>query len=85
MTWSLVSGVVYASISGLGVLQIAYSLHRLLRSDRSSLNAVSFVFLLMFSATGVSLLMGLAGLLRPLPMALFGGGIVLLTWRIGPD
>jgi len=81
----MVFGVVCWMVSSLGVLQVAYAIHRLLRSDRPALNVMSFVFLLVFSASLVALAMGLVGLLRPLPMAVLAGGIVAVIGRFGPD
>jgi hypothetical protein len=44
--------------------------HQTLRSDRPALNLMSFVFLTIFTTTAFMMVMGLAGLLRPVPLTL---------------
>jgi len=52
------------------VVGVAYQLQRLLRTDRKSLNAMSYVFLLIFVTTLFVVLAGLTGNLSPIPMLL---------------
>jgi hypothetical protein len=85
MSWPMTFGILCWMISSLGVFQLAYAIYRPLRSDRPAMNAVCFMFLLMFAATLIGLTMGLAGLLRPAPMAVLGGGIVTIIGLLGPD
>jgi hypothetical protein len=78
-------GVVCWAVSSLGVIQATCAVHRLLRSDRPAMNAMTFVFLLMFMATLIAFIMGLAGLLLPLPMAAVGAVILVVLEILGSD
>jgi len=61
------------------VVGVAYQLHRLLRTDRRSLNAMSFVFLLIFVTTLFVVLAGLMGTLSPIPLLLISlAGILVM-------
>jgi hypothetical protein len=85
MNWQIVFGCVCWIVSTLGLFQLAYAVYRPLRSDRPAMNAVCITFVLMFSATLLALAMGLVGLLRPLPMAVLGGGILAIFGLLGPE
>jgi hypothetical protein len=78
-------GVVAWSLAGAFVLAVSYLTYRAFRTDRPSLNALTFVFFTIFVPTTLLLLAGLAGMLRPWPLAALGtGGLVVLgLWR-GP-
>ncbi len=61
------------------VFAVAYQVHRLLRTDRRSLNAMSFVFLLIFVTTLFVVLAGLMGILSPIPLLLISlAGILVM-------
>ncbi|NIS80808.1 MAG: hypothetical protein GTO14_11495 [Anaerolineales bacterium] len=61
-------GLISWVVSTFFVLGITYLAHRSLRTDRTDINAVSYVFLSLFFGTLFMLLMGLAGFLAPLPI-----------------
>ena len=61
------------------VVGLAYQLQRLVRTDRKSLNAMSFVFLLIFVTTLFVVLAGLMGILSPIPLLLISlAGILVM-------
>jgi hypothetical protein len=72
-------GMLSWGISAAFVLGVTYLVHRSLRTDRTDLNTVSFVFLTLFLGTLFMLLIGLAGFLSPIPILLISIlGITLL-------
>ncbi len=75
-------GVVAWSLAGAFVLAVSFLTYRAFRTDRPSLNALAFVFFTIFVPTTWLLLAGLAGMLRPWPLAVFGAGglLVLGLW-----
>jgi hypothetical protein len=61
-------GICYWCISTLFILVAAYLVHRLLRTNNTAINAMTYLFLVIFITTLFTLIMGLTGLMRPLPM-----------------
>lgn len=57
-------------VSSLFLVLAAYLVYPLFRTHRPSLNIVIFVFLLIFLTTATTFLFGMAGQLKPLPVAL---------------
>jgi hypothetical protein len=72
-------GILSWGTSAAFVLGVTYLVHRNLRTDRTDINTVSFVFLSLFFGTLFMLLIGLAGFLFPIPILLISIiGIILL-------
>lgn len=69
--------------SGLFVFLLSYSVHRLLRTDRQALEAISWLFLLIFSTTLLMLVAGLVGWLRPAPILLLSSAGIAGIFTIG--
>lgn len=61
-------GICYWCISTLFILALTYLAHRLLRTNNTAINAMAYLFLVIFITTFFTLTMGLIGLLKPLPM-----------------
>lgn len=69
------------AISAAFLVIAAFLIHRPLRAGRPALDAVGYVFVWIFVTTLYTLVAGLSGLLRPLPMAglaLAGGTVLIL-------
>jgi len=74
-------GVVAWSLAGAFVLAVSFLTYRAFRTNRPSLNALAFHFLTVFVPTAWLLPAGLAGILRPWPLAVFGAvGFLVLGW-----
>ena len=65
----MIFGVLAWSVAGAFALAVSYLTFRSFRTDRPSLNALAFVFLTLFVPTTMLLLAGLAGFLKPGPLA----------------
>jgi hypothetical protein len=76
-------GILSWIVSSFFVFAIAYLWHRGIRIHRTSFDAMSFIFLLIFITTLFTLLMGLAGLLKP-ELFLAVSGFGLLSFIILP-
>jgi hypothetical protein len=74
-------GICYWCISTLFILAAAYLVHRLLRTNNTAINAMAYLFLVIFITTLFTLTMGLIGLLKPLPMpiACLVGLLIIFT------
>lgn len=84
----MIIGLLAWAVSGLFVFLLSYSLHRLLRTGRPSLEVISFSFLLIFTATLLILVAGLVGWLRPVPILLLSiagiaGIFTIGSFRVG--
>jgi hypothetical protein len=78
-------GICYWCISSLFILALVYLVHRLLRTNNTVLNAVSFLFLVIFFTTLFTFIMGLGGFLRPLPMMIVSlTGLMIFIAIPGP-
>ncbi|KPK93443.1 MAG: hypothetical protein AMJ88_07830 [Anaerolineae bacterium SM23_ 63] len=75
-------GILSWIVSSLFVFTITYLWHRELRTNRASLNAMSFIFLAIFITTLFTLIMGLIGLLKPEFFLIISGlgllGVIIL-------
>lgn len=76
----MIEGLASWSAASLFVLSITYIVHRMLRSNRAPLNAITFLSLAIIVTTLFTLLMGLAGWLRPQPFLLISViGLLMLS------
>jgi hypothetical protein len=85
MTPELAIGILSWIVNTGFLLLVTFLLHRFFRTNRASLNLLTFLFLFLFSVTSFMLLVGLAGGLQPIPIltvSVIGTLVLLLPNRI---